>query len=252
MIWLHLLFALVLNAIPAWGVFALGWSVGVLLILFWLENLAGVLLIGVRLHLHQKRSNDPLYRNLAAAPRMSVNGKEVRFVSHARGFLAMALPFALAHGIFAIALPWAFAQQDSGANAALWAPRWVDVKLGAGLLGLAMLCDLLVDLRCLARWPAAAVKAQADARMLRVMLLHVVIIFGAVAASKFESPYGMLAVMLGLKTLTDAVLAAAAGAASKTVMNSAPVHEPTELQRLEAQAERRLTREQRAQRDQSR
>lgn len=118
-----------------------------------------------RLHLHQQRSDDPLYRDRAAAPTISVNGNEVRFVSHALGFLSMALPFALAHGVFAIALPLVFAQQDGGANAALWSPRWVDLKVGAGLLGLALLCNLLVDLPGLSRRPAAAVKAQADARI---------------------------------------------------------------------------------------
>jgi hypothetical protein len=252
MVWLHLLFALAVNAIPAWGVFALGWSVGVLLILFWLENLLGVLLMGLRLQLHQRRSDDPLYRDRDAAPRMTVNGKEVRFASHARGFLATALPFALAHGVFAIVLPLALAQQESGAAAALWSPRWPDLKMGAALVGLALLCDLLVDLPGLARRPAAALKAQSDARLLRVMLLHVVIIFGALASSLFDSPYGMLAVMLGLKTLVDAALVAASHAAGRTGAGAAAVPARSELQRLEAQAERRLSRKEREQRDRNR
>jgi hypothetical protein len=204
MIWLNLLFALLVNAIPAWGVFTLGWSVGVLLILFWLENLIGVLLMALRLHLHQRVSQDPFYADREAAPSMTVNGKQVRFASHARGFLSMALPFALAHGVFALMLPFAFAQEGGGTNAALWTPRWDDLKFGAGLVGLALLLDLLVDLPGLARRPALVVKAQADSRMGRVIVLHIVIIVGALAASQFESPYGMLAVMLGLKTLVDA------------------------------------------------
>lgn len=250
MVWLHLLFALALNAIPAWGVFALGWSVGVLLILFWLENLAGVLLMALRLHLHQRRSADPHYADHEAAPRMTVNGREVRFSSHAKGFLSTALPFALAHGVFAIVLPLAFAQQGGGADAALWWPRAADLMLGAGLVAAALLVDFLVDLPGLARRPAAVLKAQADARMARVIVLHVVIIFGAIAASKFKSPYGMLAVMLGLKTLADA---ASAGAGRRAGAQEKPeTFAPGTLQRLEAEAERRLTPEQRAQRDRSR
>jgi hypothetical protein len=250
MVWLHLLFALALNAIPAWGVFALGWSVGVLLILFWLENLAGVLLMALRLHLHQRRSGDPYYTDRGAAPSMTVNGRQVRFDSHAKGFLSTALPFALAHGVFAILLPLAFAQQSDGANAALWWPRAADLMLGAALVGVALLVDLLVDLPGLARRPAALLKAQADARMARVILLHVVIIFGAIAASKFESPYGMLAVMLGLKTLVDA---ASVGAGRRAgAQKKAQTFAPGALQRLDAEAERRLTPEQRAQRERSR
>lgn len=203
MAWLNLLFALLVNAIPAWGVFSLGWSVGVLLVLFWFENLAGVLLMALRLHLHQQCSEDPYYRDRKAAPSMRVNGREVRFTSHARGFLSMALPFALAHGVFAWLLPVALAQENGGANAALWGLRWAELRMGAALVVLALLLDLIVDLPGLARQPALRVKAQADARMGRVIVLHVVIIFGAIAASKFESPYGMLAVMIGLKTLVD-------------------------------------------------
>jgi hypothetical protein len=252
MVWLHALFALLVNAIPAWGVFALGWSVGVLLILFWIENLVGVLFSALRLHLHQSRSPDPHYRDARSAPRMTVNGKSVRFDSHARGFLSMALPFALAHGLFAILLPFAFAQDRGGVNAALWTPRWDDLKLGAALVGLALLLDLLVDLPGLARRSAASVKAQADARMGRVILLHVVIIFGAIATAQFESPYGMLAVMLGLKTLVD-LASVGAGRAKKTpASGEAGRHPPSTLERLEVQAESRLTPQQRAQRDRSR
>jgi hypothetical protein len=203
MTWLHLLFALAVNAIPAWGVWALGWSVGVLLILFWLENLVGLLFMALRLHLHQTRSGDPHYRNQDVAPRMTVNGRQVRFASHARGYLSNAMPFALAHGVFAIVLPLAFAQEHEGANAALWWPRWDDLKLGAGLVGLALLCDFLVDLPGLKRRSFEQVRGAADARFARVLALHVVIILGALAASQFDSPYGMLAVMLGLKTLVD-------------------------------------------------
>jgi hypothetical protein len=182
----HLLFALAVNAIPAWGVFALGWSVGVLLILFWLENLLGVGSAWLRLHLHQRG-----------------DGPDRTPVGRAKEFLSNALPFALGHGVFALILPFAFAQQSS-ANAALWAPRWDDLMLGAAFVALVMLSDLLIDLPGLARRSAASVKAQADTRMARVMVLHVIIIFGAIAASEFESPYGMLAVMLVLKTLVDA------------------------------------------------
>ena len=249
--WLHLLFALAINAIPAWGVFALGWSVGVLLILFWFENLLGVLLAAMRLHLHQRRSGDPHYAERSAAPRMIVNGRNVVFASHAKGFLSTALPFALAHGVFAIVLPFAFAQDKGGVDAALWWPRWDDLQLGAALVALALLLDLLVDLPGLGRRSAASVKAQADARMGRVIALHVIIIFGAIATAKFESPYGMLAVMLGLKTLVDAA-ASRAGRGGATDAPPAARPEPGALQRLEAEAERGLTAEQRAARDRSR
>jgi hypothetical protein len=248
--WLHLLFALAVNAIPAWGVFALGWSVGVLLILFWFENLLGVLLAALRLQLHQRKSGDPYYGDRATAPRMTVNGKLVVFSSHAKGFLSTALPFALAHGIFAIVLPFAFAQDKGGVNAALWWPRWDDLKLGAALVAVALLLDLLVDLPGLARRSAASVKAQADARMGRVIALHVIIIFGALATAQFESPYGMLAVMLGLKTLVDAAASLAGRAVARPAV--APAPEPGALARLEAEAERRLTPEQRALRDRNR
>lgn len=231
MAWLHLLFALLVNAIPAWGVFTLGWSVGVLLILFWFENLLGVLLSALRLRLHAR-------------------GKGAASSGRAGEFLSTALPFALAHGVFAILLPFAFAQEAGAARAALWAPRWEDLQVGAALVALTLLLDLAIDLPGLARRASAAVQAQAQARMARVLTLHVVLIFGAIAASKFESPYGMLAVMLGLKTLVDA--ASTRAGRGHAAAAPPPPAAPSVLQQREAEAERGLTPEQRAARERSR
>jgi hypothetical protein len=175
MIWLHLAFALAVNAIPAYGVFVLGWSVGVLLILFWFENVLGVALAALRLRLQR---------------------------GDARAYLGNSVPVALAHGVFALLLPFAFAQR-SAESEALWWPRLDAVLIGAALIALAMLLELLLALVGRASRRAAAAQAHADARHSRVVVLHLVIIFGAIAAAVSESPYGMLAVMVGLKAAVD-------------------------------------------------
>lgn len=202
---LHVLLALIVNAIPAWGVFTQGWSVGTLLILFWWENLAGVLLMGLHLHLHQRCSGDPAYDDPKQMPEMTVNGKPVRFQRYASGYLSLALPFALVHGVFAFMLPFAFGQQAD--QAALWRPTWDALRMGGALVLLTLLLDLALDLPGLARRSFAAIKRRADSRFARVLVLHVVLIFGAMAAAKFDSPYGMLGVMIGLKTLVDVSMA---------------------------------------------
>ena len=198
----HVLFALLVNAIPAYGVFALGWSVGTLLILFWLDNLLGVLAMGLRLALHQTRSGDPAYDDPKQWTEMTVNGKSVRVKEQWKGYLMIALPFALAHGVFALMLPFAFSQQG-GEDATLWRPTWDALKIGGGLIVATLVLDLLVDLPGLARPSFNQVKRAADSRFARVLVLHVVLIFGAMAVNLFDSPYGMLGVMIGLKALVD-------------------------------------------------
>lgn len=216
MIWLHLLFTLAVNAIPAYGVFVLGWSVGVLLILFWFENMLGVALAALRLRLRAEKASE---------------------------YLSSAMPGALAHGVFALALPFAFGQ-ESPDNAALWLPRLDELRIGAALIALAMLLDLLLVLLGASGRSAEAAQAQADARYSRVIVLHLVIIFGAVAAAQFDSPYGMLAVMVALKTAVDV----------GTTWGQRPGANasPRSLARREAEAERNLTPDQRRARDRSR
>lgn len=209
MILLHVLVALLVNAIPAWGVWAWGWSIGVLLILFWWENLVGVLLQALRIQRHQRDSGDKTYSDRTLRPKMIVDGRERSCANHAQGYLATALPFALGHGAFAIVLPLLLADETS-ARAAMWYPEPRALAIGAALVTATLLFDLLLDLRGLARRSYASVKQAADARFVRVCVLHVVIILGVIAARGFDSAYGMLAVMIGLKTLVD-VGAALAG-----------------------------------------
>lgn len=216
MIWLHLAFALAVNAIPAYGVFALGWSVGVLLILFWFENLLGVALAALRL-------------------RLSGGG--------GRAFLSNAMPAALAHGLFALLLPFASAQK-SAAGAALWYPRLAELQVGAAFIALAMLLDLQFALLGRAGRDPVAAAAHAEARYSRVIVLHLVIIFGAITAAVFESPYAMLAVMIGFKTAVDSGTTWAQRAGGPARLRS--------LARLETEAERRLTPEPRRARDRGR
>ncbi|MCI1711032.1 MAG: DUF6498-containing protein [Chiayiivirga sp.] len=201
----RVLFALLVNAIPAWGVFTQGWSVGTLLILFWWENLLGVLLIGLHLHLHQPRSADPAYRDPALMRVININGKDKRFAHHATGFLAMALPFAVVHGLFAILLPYLLGQRSG--QGALWLPDSQALLTGAVMVLATLLLDFMLELPGLARRSFAVVKRRADSRMARVLILHLVLILGAFAAALFENPYGLLAVMILLKTAVDVAAA---------------------------------------------
>jgi len=60
-----------------------------------------------------------------------------------------------------------------------------------------------VDLPSLPTWSFARIRAYAQARLGRVLILHLTIIFGMWAVMLTESPFGLLFILIALKTLVD-------------------------------------------------
>src|SRR6478735_4855402 len=94
--------ALGLNAIPALGWFIGEWSAGTMLVLYWLETLIGILLVGIRILLHRRiRPSKGHWDYKAPQGQGTQPSKRSTYLS---SFLFVGLLFTAAHGIFLAAL----------------------------------------------------------------------------------------------------------------------------------------------------
>ena len=198
---LRVLFALLVNAVPVYGVLVGGWSAATILVLYWIENLLTAVATCLRIAVHRSWTRKRGHYH-GGQLGVTVSGKSARPIRTFLGeYATAAVIFTLAHGVFVVALPLILASNHPGD------PRWqvslsqlrVGVAAVASFLGL----GLVADLPTLPTWSFARIRAYAQARLGRVLILHLTIIFGMFAIAFTESPFGFLYVLVGLKTLTD-------------------------------------------------
>ena len=199
--WLSLLLALLVNAVPVYGVLVEGWSAATILVLYWLENLLTAVATCLRIAVHRswtrKRGH---YRGGQLG--VVVGGSSTRPLRTFLGEYAVAaLIFTLAHGVFVVFLTLMLASNHPGD------PRWQlalpQLRVGAGAVAALLGAGFVVDLPSLPTWSFARLRAYAQQRLGRVLILHVAIIFGMLAIALTESPFGLFFVLVSLKTLAD-------------------------------------------------
>jgi uncharacterized protein DUF6498 len=198
---LRVLFALLINAVPVYGVLVEGWSAATILVLYWIENLLTAVATCLRIAVHRSWTRKRGHYH-GGQLGVTVGGKSARPIRTFLGeFAAAAMIFTLAHGVFVVALPLILASNHPGD------PRW-QVSLSQLRVGVAAIASflglgLVADLPSLPTWSFARIRVCAQARLGRVLILHLTIIFGMFAIAFTESPYGFLYVLVGLKTLVD-------------------------------------------------
>ena len=199
--WLNLLFVLLVNAVPLYGVRQLGWSASTVVVLYWFENLLLAFFTCARIALHRKLTRKRGHWR-GGTLGVEMNGKPVR--SGLLGeYAAMAFPFTLVHGIFVGAFVLIGAQDHSGDPH--WAFSRAQFWQGAQWMTLALVADFLVDAAGMRQRSFAWIKAYVGARTGRVIIMHLAIIFGMWGMMATESPFAVLYVLIGLKTLWDVV-----------------------------------------------
>jgi Family of unknown function (DUF6498) len=182
--------ALVLaNAIPLAGVLFFGWSVWTILIVYWLEN--GIVGAFNVLKMRKAEGGDD-----GSTAGWTLNGAPASSVAKAGliGFFVMHYGlFWAVHGIFVFTLPL-FAGIGSGTSDMGPAP-----DIWTILFAVAALCISHEYRR------TSAVK-QMFAPYGRLVVLHVTIIFGAIAISTTGAPVALIVVLVVLKTALDLAL----------------------------------------------
>ena len=181
---------LVANLFPLYGVLFLGWNVFLILLVFWLENVT----IGAF----------NVLRMLAAAPRDGASwAKKVFLVPffcvHYGGFCA-------AHGVFVVAFFGGFMRGDGTFRDLEGVLGFVRSSgLQWAVLGLVLSHGVSFVMNYLRKGEFR--NADLDTLMFqpygRVIILHMTIILGGIAAMALHSPVWALVLLIGLKVIID-------------------------------------------------
>jgi uncharacterized membrane protein (GlpM family) len=215
--WLNMLFVLLVNAVPLYGVKYLDWSIGTVLILYWLENLLIAVFTCARIALHRTLTRKRGHW------RTGQLGTKVNDRPSTRGLLGeyavMAFVFTFAHGIFVFAI--VFLIGENRPDVANWQFSADQFRVGALQMIAVLSADFVVDALSMRSRSFAWIKAYVGQRMGRVLVLHLAIIFGMWAMIASDSPLAVLYVLIGLKTLWD-LAASNASAKADTLPADAP------------------------------
>lgn len=195
--------ALGVSGVPATGYFGAGWSLGTLLLLYWLETILMTAVVAALIVLHRRRTRKAGHWNSSYTVTTTRGGKtttrsgETTFL---KSFLAVMVPFTAAHGLFVLMFAFLVFPQEVGPEAGVSFDALAD---GLIVIGLFLLVSLLFDLPGLGGRPFRWVESQANRAQGRMIVTHLTIIFGAGAMAMFEAPLAFLAVFVGLKSLVD-------------------------------------------------
>lgn len=192
-----------LNAVPVAGFFGQGWSPGTALAIYWVEGLLVILFVAARILLHRRWTRKRGHFRAPAFSRQrarSVESTPVGSGSLLGGYLAVAIPFTLAHGLFLGLLLFLFLPKEFGAEAGV-----ALADLGKGTVGiLAFLAlGLGIDLVRLRERSYRSIEVATERAMGRIFVVHMTIIFGMAGAMFFHAPAALFGVFAGFKTLFD-------------------------------------------------
>jgi len=215
--WIGLLFALLVNAIPLYGVYRLGWSASTVVALYWAENLALAVFTCARIALHRTLTRKRGHWR-GGTIGVTVNDKLVTG-GLLKEYAVMAFSFTLAHGIFVVAV-CAIGASDHSDNA-VWQFSRTQFEQGLQWILAALVLEFVIDAATMRSRSFAWLKAYVGRRTGRVLIMHFVIIFGMFGMMAMESPFAMLYVLIGFKTLWD-VFASDAAANPRSLPTEPP------------------------------
>jgi hypothetical protein len=196
---LRLVFVLAVNAVPVYGVYYRGWSASTVVALYWAENLLIAVFTCVRIALHRALTRKRGHW------RQGQLGSKVNNQPSTQGLLGeyatMAFVFTAAHGLFVGAFIVIGGENHSGD--AHWQFSRDQFVYGLQWIAAMLALELLFDAFTLRARSFAWLKAYVGQRMGRVLVMHFVIIFGLFAMMATDSPFAILYVLIGFKTLWD-------------------------------------------------
>ena len=188
--------ALGLGGVPATGYFGAGWSLGTLLLLYWLETILVTLVVAILILRHRSATRKAGHWNTAYSVTTSRGGRTSTRsgkTTFLKGFLGVMVPFTAAHGIFVAVFVFLVFPQELG-PAAHVSPG----ALAGGLVAIAafLLAGLVFDLWGIADRPFSWVERMTHRAQGRMVVTHLTIIFGAGAMALLEAPLGFLVVFV--------------------------------------------------------
>ena len=201
--------ALLINAVPLAGVLYFEWSAINVLVLYWFENLLIAASTVIRLVLHRRWTRKRGYWRRSNRLGINVTNKpaEMGLIGE---YAIGAFGFTIAHSIFVFGI--VIIVRSNYPDQPMWQLSLEQVGRGASAIAAFLGIELVIDLLRIRGASFAAMRDYAQARMSRVFVLHLAIIFGMLAMAMSNSPMGVLYVLIGLKTGSDLLGIATRGA----------------------------------------
>jgi hypothetical protein len=195
--------ALGVGGVPATGYFGAGWSIGTLLVLYWLETVLVTVAVAIVVLRHRRATGTAGHWDVEYTVTTSRSGKRSTRsgkTTFLRAFLGVMVPFTAVHGLFVGAFAFAVFPQEVGPAAGVSTAALADGLLGIGVF---VLAGLGLDLVGIGRRPFRWVEHLGQRAQSRMLVTHLTIIFGAAALAFFGAPGAFLAVFVALKSLVD-------------------------------------------------
>ena len=213
---MNILFVLLVNAVPLYGVTVLGWSAGTVLMLYWLENLLVAMFTCARIALHRKLTRKRGHWRAGQLGRFGGRSDGPGLLGE---YASLAILFTLVHGVFVAVV--VFMVGVDRPDVVGWKFSGEQFLVGALQMLAVLSLDFLVDAARMRSRSFAWIKAYARQRTGRVLILHLAIVFGMFGMVASDSPLVILYVLIGLKTLWN-LAASNAGAKPDTLPPEPP------------------------------
>lgn len=183
---------------PGGGYLFNEWSPATALALYWVDNLIGGVAMAVRIAEHRRLTGAAGHSRAQLGATLTTSSgdgpeKPVKFRSFLAEFLTVNTIFNLAHGVF-LAVVLAIIAQPPDLNA---------LKEGAIAIALCHAIAVTIDLFTIQNWQFAALKAQAEKMMGRIILVHAAIIGGTWFMMASDAPDSFFTVFVWLKAFSD-------------------------------------------------
>lgn len=195
--------ALGLSGVPATGYFGAGWSLGTLLLLYWLETVLVTLVVAILILRHRHATRKAGHWNVEYSFTTTSRGRTTTRsgkTTFLKSFLGVMVPFTAAHGVFVAVFAFQVFPQEIGPAARVSPDALADATIAIGVV---LLASLLLDLPGIGERPFQWVERLAHRAQGRMIVIHLTIIFGAGAMAAFAAPLGFFVVFVLLKSLLD-------------------------------------------------
>ena len=183
------------SVVPGGGFLVAGWSPATALTLYWIDNLVGAVVMGVRIGLHRRWTGLAGHgRGQLGATYTTGEDREPQvFKSFLAEFLATSIVITIAHGIFLAVVLGMIGQRPD-------IPTVQQAAIGIAILqGLA----LSFDATRLHEWPFARLKQEAIQALSRITLVHMALLGGMVLFAVRGTPGAFFTVFVWLKFFSD-------------------------------------------------
>jgi Family of unknown function (DUF6498) len=188
------------------GVLWFGWSASTLLLVFWAETLLTGTANVARIALHRRltRARGHWRRQLDDSSKRPLGKDESKGETTFLAEYSLVLyVFTLAHGFFLFLFLTMLDRNWAGAGVSPWQIDSESFRNGVLAVAAFALFELLYDAMTLRHQPFSWLKTRVQVALGRVVILHLVVIFGTFLMMRYETPMSMLGILVALKALMD-------------------------------------------------